>query len=127
MNARMLSSRILFIIGSVAMVVGILDPLEGSIIILPGSALALIGVAIGKSERRVLLYWVWVFVLIAAGVGAMFVLSSMGGFGGVDRPGRSMLWGLTILPYPIGWIMGVRGIILRVVEAFKTRRQTATS
>ncbi len=125
MNARMLFSRILFVVGSLAMLIGILDPLEGSLIILPGSALILLGVALAKSERRVLVYWVWVFVLIGIGVGALFALSSVGGFGGAS--GRSMLWAVTILPYPVGWIMGMRGIVIRIVEVFKTRHQTANS
>jgi hypothetical protein len=125
MKVRLLSSRILFVVGSVAMLIGILDPLEGSLIILPGSALALLGVALGKRERRVLIYWVWVFALIGVGVGALFALSSVGGFGGTN--GRSMLWGLTILPYPIGWIMGVRGIVVKIVEVLKARHQAATS
>ena len=37
MNARKLWSRILIIVGSIAMLVGALDPLEGSLVILPGT------------------------------------------------------------------------------------------
>ncbi len=125
MNVRMLFSRILFVIGSLAMLIGIIDPLEGSLIILPGSALVLLAVALSSSERRVLIYWIWVFALIGIGVGAIFALSSVGGFGG--RSGRSMLWLVTILPYPIGWIMGMRGIIIRIVEVLKARHQAANS
>ena len=37
MNARKLWSRILIIVGGIAMLLGAIDPLEGSLLILPGS------------------------------------------------------------------------------------------
>ena len=43
MNARSLWSRILVIVGSIAMLVGALDPMEGSVVILPGSGLVALG------------------------------------------------------------------------------------
>ena len=52
-------------------------------------------------------YRVGVFILIAIGVGALWGLSMAGGFGG--RSGRSMWWGVLILPYLIGWSMGIWG------------------
>jgi len=39
MNTRTFWSRILGIVGGIAMLVGSLDPLEGSLLILPGSGL----------------------------------------------------------------------------------------
>jgi len=107
MDARGLWSRILIIVGSIAMLVGALDPMEGSLVILPGSGLVAFGTFLGQSERRFIAYRVWVFLLIAIGVGAMWGLSSVGGFGG--NSGRSMWWGLLILPYLIGWSMGIWG------------------
>jgi hypothetical protein len=107
MNARGIWSRILTIVGSIAMLVGALDPMEGSVLILPGSGLVALGTFVGQSERRVLAYRVSVFVLIAMGVGAMWALSRVGGFGG--NSGRSMWWGVMILPYLIGWSMGIWG------------------
>ena len=52
MNARSLWSRILIMVGSVAMLVGALDPMEGSVIILPGSGLVALGTFLGQSERQ---------------------------------------------------------------------------
>ena len=46
-------------------------------------------------------------MLIAFGVGAFWWLNSVGGFGG--NSGRSMWWGVLILPYLIGWSMGIWG------------------
>jgi hypothetical protein len=107
MSAGGLWSRILIIVGSIAMLVGALDPMEGSVVILPGSGLVALGTFIGQSERRLIAYRVWVFILIAIGVGAMWGLTWVGGFGG--NSGRSMWWGVMILPYLIGWSMGIWG------------------
>jgi hypothetical protein len=107
MNARSLWSRILVIVGSIAMLVGALDPMEGSVIILPGSGLVALGTFLSQSERRWIAYRMWVFILIAIGVGAMWGLTMVGGFGG--NSGRSMWWGVLILPYLIGWSMGIWG------------------
>jgi hypothetical protein len=50
---------------------------------------------------------VWVFILIAIGVGALWGLSMVGGIGG--KSGHSIWWGLLILPYLLGWTMGIAG------------------
>lgn len=89
------------------MLVGALDPMEGSLAILPGSGLVALGTFLGPGERRLVAYRAWVFVLIALGVGALWGLSSVGGFGG--KSGRSLWWGLLILPYLVGWVMAVWG------------------
>jgi hypothetical protein len=107
MNARSIWSRILIVVGSIAMLVGALDPMEGLVVILPGSGLVALGAFLGHSERRLIAYRVGVFILIVIGVGAMWGLSWVGGFGGPS--GRSMWWGVLILPYLIGWSMGIWG------------------
>ncbi len=107
MNTRELSSRVLIVVGGIAMLVGAIDPMEGSIVILPGSGLVALGTYLGQGERRLIAYRVWVFILIAAGVGALWGLSMVGGFGGSS--GRSNVWGVLILPYLIGWSMGIWG------------------
>ncbi len=115
MGTRTFWSHILVVIGLLAMVVGAIDPLEGVFVILPGSGLVALGGFLGKSRYRKLLYGA--FILIAVGFGAMMIMSMLGGIGG--RSGRSMWWGLFILPYPVGWILGLVGVILRLVESFK--------
>jgi hypothetical protein len=106
-NARSIWSRILITVGSIAMLVGALDPMEGSVVILPGSGLVALGTFVGQSERRLIAYRMWVFILILVGVGALWGLSRVGGIGG--KSGRSMWWGVLILPYLIGWCMGIWG------------------
>ena len=82
MNARSLWSRILVVVGAIAMLVGAVDPLEGSVVVLPGSGLVTFGTFLSNSGRRLLIYWIGIFIMIAIGVAAMFVLSALGGFGG---------------------------------------------
>ena len=107
MNARKFWSRILIIVGSIGMLVGAIDPMEGSVVILPGSGLVALGAFVGQSEGRLIAYLVWIFILIAIGVGALWGLSAVGGFGGPT--GRSNWWGVLMLPYVIGWSMGIWG------------------
>jgi hypothetical protein len=89
--------------GLAAMVIGALDPLEGSVVILTGTAIVAIGARLDHSLRRRLAYLS--LALIAGGVGALFGVGAIGGFGGPS--GRSMWWGLLLLPYPIGWVIGL--------------------
>ena len=98
-------SRISFSIGYIAMLVGAIDPLEGSIVILLGSGLILIGTYFDNTRRRFLFLRIWVFILLTTGVGALWGSSALGGFGGTSE--LSSWWGLLILPYPIGWLMGI--------------------
>jgi len=104
--------RTLVIVGFIALLLGIVDPMEGSIVILAGSALALAGALLGKSRHRKLI--AWSFALVAIGVGALWGMSAIGGIGG--STGRSMWWALVLLPYPIGWVMGFAGVIRELRE-----------
>ena len=123
MNSRMLWSRILKSSAAIAMLLGTLDPLEGSLLILPGSGLVALGMYLSGRDRRTVLYWTWAFILIAVGVGAMFALSAVGGIGG--RSGHSMWWGVLILPYPAGWLMAVAGGVAGLVRFLKSRGKEA--
>jgi len=89
------------------MVVGAINPVGGALVILLGSGLFALGTFLGQSERSLIAYRVGVFVLIAIGVVAAWSLTAVGGFGG--NSGRSMWWGVLILPILIGWSMGIWG------------------
>lgn len=108
MDTRKLLSQVLIIAGGIGMIVGAVDPMEGSLLILPGSGLLALGTYLGQAKRRLIAYRAWAFVLVAIGVGALWGLSAVGGFGG--STGRSMWWGMLILvPYMVGWNMGIWG------------------
>ena len=114
-------TRVLLVVGVIGLLIGAIDPLEGSLVILPGSGLVALAATLGKSRYRTLL--VTSFILVAGGVAALWALSAVGGIGG--ETGRSMGWGLVMAPYPVGWLMGIVGGILALIEAFKHRHTTA--
>jgi len=100
-------ARMLVIAGYIGMLVGAIDPMEGSLLILPGSGLIVLGIFVGQGGHKQIYYRLWVLVLVAIGVGALWGLSIVGGFGG--ESGLSGWWGLLILPYLFGWSMGIWG------------------
>ena len=97
-------SRWLVIAGLALMVIGVVDPLEGSVVILGGSTLVAAGALVSRTRYRLP---VTALALIAVGVGAMFGMSALGGVGG--NTGRSIWWLLLCLTYPIGWVLGLIG------------------
>ena len=95
-----------------AVIVGAIDPLEGSVIIGIGSALLALSTHLTKDRyRRIFLA---AFIMIVFGVSFMFYFSSLGGFG--RTASLSWWWGTLILPYPIGWLAI---IILLITKAIK--------
>jgi purine-cytosine permease-like protein len=123
MNSRSLWSRVLVIIGSIAMLAGALDPLEVFLAILIGSGLVALGTFFGQAGRQMLVYWIITFSLITFGVVAMFVLSAVGGIGGTS--GHSLWWGVLVLPYPVGWVMGIVSLLVRLVRNIRHRNVAA--
>lgn len=100
-------SRILLTTGNIALLVGAIDPMEGSLLILPASGLVALGTFLGQSKRGVIIFRILVFFLITIGVVSLWLLSMAGGFGGSS--GYSMWWGLLILPYLIGLSISIWG------------------
>ena len=92
-------------LGVAFMIVAALDPFEGSFVILAAMAAASLAALLGRSEHRAWLYWG--LGLAVVGVTALWGLSAAGGFGG--DTGRSNLWWLALLPYPVGWMLALVG------------------
>ena len=101
------SGRFLLIAGFLAMLIGAIDPMEGSLLILPGSVLVALGTILNNHQRSFIFYRLWSFFLITVGVGVLWITSVLGGFGGDSA--YSMWWALLLLPYPIGWSMAMWG------------------
>ena len=80
MDKSKLWSRILCIIGVIAMTIGAVDPLEGSLIILAGSGLVALRAFLGKSRHRKFVYRA--FGLIVIGIAAGLIVTMLGGLGG---------------------------------------------
>ena len=100
-------SRVLVWSGLAGLLLGAIDPLEGSLLILPASAVLAFGAYVGRLRTRRLL--IAGFGLVALGVALLWWLSALGGIGGTS--GRSMWWGLLLIPYPVGWLLGVIGAV----------------
>jgi hypothetical protein len=87
--------------------------MEGSILILASNGLILLGTHVGHSDRRVIRFWPWIFILNVIGVGELRKLSAFGCLGG--SCGRLMWWGLLILPFIAGWALGVARILATLI------------
>jgi hypothetical protein len=99
-------------IGTAALVVGALDPLEGSLIIVAGAATVTIAAHLRHlPERRRL---DWGVALAALGVAVLWAMSAVGGIG--PSVGRSYWWGLLLLPYPAGWLLSLTGAVQALRE-----------
>ena len=121
MQAHSVWTRALYPLGLAAMLVGTIDPLEGSGLIVIGIGLIALDAYITRSRYRALFRWSFAFVV--CGVAAMWGLSSVGGFRlTVEGVGLGPWWGLVILPYPVGWVLGVIGVVRTLVDH---RRQNA--
>lgn len=106
--------KIIRIIGIILFIAGSLDPLEGSVLILPGSILIAISAYLSQIKYSKL--FITSSSLIFLGVVFMFYFSSLGGFGG--KSALSWWWGVLIIPYPIGWLIMVVMLILQAVKKY---------
>ena len=90
-----------FILGVVLFLLGTLDPLEGSVLILAGSILlAVVSHFFGDPQQK---WYRIAAILVLFGVLALWILSTLGGFGGENDLAKG--WAVLILPYPVGWMM----------------------
>ncbi len=120
MNSRLLWSRIVKVVGCIAMVLGTLRPIEGAMLVLPGCGLVALGMYIGGKGRKTVVYWVWAFLLMAFGIGAFFGLKAWH-IGGTS--GHSKWWAVLMLPYPVGWLMALASGVAGLVRLVKARRR----
>jgi len=107
--------RIIYVIGVIALIIGVLDPLEGSVVLAGGCVLIALSTYLTKDRHRKIFLASLIMILI--GVFFLFYFSSLGGFGGTST--LSWWWGILIFPYPIGWLMS---IILLIIRAFKKQK-----
>jgi hypothetical protein len=57
------------------------------------------------------------FIMVAFGVFFLFYFSSLGGFGASSK--LSWWWSALLIPYPVGWLLAVVLIIIRIVQKNK--------
>jgi hypothetical protein len=110
-NARRWSHRLLGI-GTAALVLGAIDPLEGSLVLVAGAGVAMVAAHLAHLRAR---RWLdWGVALEVLGVAALWALSAAGGVGG--STGRSYWWALLLLPYPVGWLLSLSGAVRSLRE-----------
>jgi len=115
MKTKIKWTRIVFITGVVALIAGVLDPMEGSVVIAAGSALITLATFLTHDPHWKM--FLLSLMMIVVGIFFLFYLSSLGGFGGYSK--LSWWWGTLILPYPAGWLTAIVLLILRVVKRKK--------
>jgi hypothetical protein len=101
-------TRIAKYLGLFVFIIGTIDPLEGSVLILTGSFLFALSAYF--SGDRHFKYFLTYFLLMTFGVIFLFYLSSLGGFGDQHL---SWWWATLILPYPVSWLLTVALFIYR--------------
>ena len=120
MKEKIKWTRVIYIIGVIALIIGVIDPLEGSVVIATGSALVVLSTFLTHDRHWKI--FLASLIMIVIGVFFLFYLSSLGGFGGKST--LSWWWGTLVLPYPIGWLTS---IILLIVRAVKKPEQQANT
>ena len=106
-------SRHILRLGTVAVVLGALDPLEGSIVIAAGAGALAAAAHLGDLPARHRLDWGGALTVV--GVATLWVMSAAGGVG--PSVGRSYWWALLLLPYPVGWLLSLSGAIRSLRES----------
>ncbi|MGZ8378335.1 MAG: hypothetical protein ACXWZS_09250 [Gemmatirosa sp.] len=111
MDARRWPRRILWI-GTAALLLGALDPMEGSLVIVAGAGALVVAAHLGQFRARHRLEWG--AALVALGVALLWAMSAVGGIG--PSTGRSYRWALLLAPYPVGWLLSLSGAIRSLRE-----------
>ena len=84
--------------GHLLALLGAVDPLEGSVVVVIGCALVALHAWLTGVPRALLAYRTAVAVMAGFGVAALWGFSALGGFGGEE--GVAGAWALFVLPYP---------------------------
>jgi hypothetical protein len=98
--------RVLRFLAISLLLLGALDPMEGSVLITVGSALLALQMHFTNDQRKRL--FITASGMIISGVLFLFIFSSLGGFG---KGHLSWWWGLLVLPYPMGWMITVISLL----------------
>ena len=112
MKANINWTRVVYIVGVVALCLCAIDPMEGSVGILIGSILVALSTFITKDRHwKIFMYCA---VAIIVGVFFLWFFSWQGGIG--DKSKYSMWWIITMLPYPAGWLTTIVVLIIRIFK-----------
>jgi hypothetical protein len=105
--------RFVFISGIVALIIGAIDPMEGSIVIVVGGICLALSTFLMQDRYKKIFLAAGVMILV--GVSSLWFVSSLGGF----DPKKEWWWSLLIMPYPLGWLMNIVTLIIRGINKKK--------
>lgn len=97
--------RALRILAVALLLLGALDPMEGSVLIAVGSLMLALQVRMSGDARRTLYFTTALMILV--GVFFLFFFSSRGGL----VKGQLSVWWILMLPYPVGWMITVSSLL----------------
>ncbi len=117
MREKVKWTRVIIIIGVIALIIGAIDPMEGSIVIAVGCIFTSLATFLTHDRHHKIFLAAAIMILV--GVFSLWYVSSLGGF----DPKREWWWDVLILSYPIGWLIS---IIILIIRAFKKPKQQAT-
>ena len=106
-------------IGIALILLGSLDPMEGSILINLGSILlAISGLILGRRWK----WWCLIAsISITIGVISLWSVSSLGGF----DPQTEWWWLLAIVPYPVAWLGLLGGMSYSTIVKLLNRKRAS--
>ncbi len=112
MKVNIIWLRVVYIAGVVAMCLSSIDPMEGSVGILVGSILVALSTFLTKDRHwKVFIYSTFAIIV---GVFFLWLFTWLGGIGGNSR--YSLWWGITMIPYPLGWLVTIVLLIARIFK-----------
>ncbi|HOJ37805.1 MAG TPA: hypothetical protein PLP99_07380 [Ignavibacteriales bacterium] len=101
--------------GLLTFILGTLDPLEGSILILFG--IFSITYFMFKTDNQHKKKFLTAGILATIGIFFMFYFSSLGGFLGNSKLSNWYL--LLLIPYPVGWLLTIIYLIINLISKKK--------
>jgi hypothetical protein len=107
--------KIAFRIAVALMLIGAIDPMEGSIVIALASVL--LGFTAFKLHDRHRFIFMGLSISICLGVICLWWVSALGGF----VPSKEWWWIAAIVPYPAGWLSFVALMVFRLFRWVKSR------
>lgn len=108
----------LYVVGILNFFLGMLDPLEGSVLIVIGAVCITIYKYLrGDRHKKGFLTGC---IMIVFGVAYMFFLSNLGGIG---PNAKSWWWAVPLAPYPLGWLLTAVLLFLHAQLKWKLRKK----
>jgi hypothetical protein len=105
-------TRVVYILGLIALCICAIDPMEGSVGILIGSILVALSSFLAKDRHwKIFMYSA---LAIIVGVFFLWLFSWFGGIG--EKSQYSSWWIITMLPYPAGWLTIITVLIIRIFK-----------